>query len=87
MTSAGLVIDSVSLLQITKSPQQLWSLLPSEFQRNAIQSNNPREALIATLNNINRRESFYQAVVGLGTSGLTKSLHYLGRKIFKRISF
>jgi translocator assembly and maintenance protein 41 len=87
MKSVGLEPRQDGVFLITKSPQQLWSILPKNFRRHAIQSNDFRQALIATLTNINRRESIYQAMVGLGTTGLSKSIHYLGRKISKRICF
>lgn len=69
---------------ITRSPQHLWNMLPPSFTRGAIQHPDPRKALRATLTSINRRESFHQALVGIGTSGVSKSINYLARKVSKR---
>lgn len=69
---------------ITSSPQDLWNMLPRSFTRGAIQHPDPRKALRATLSSINRRESFHQALVGIGTSGVSKSINYLARKVSKR---
>jgi translocator assembly and maintenance protein 41 len=85
MGSVGLESAREGIFQVTKTPSQLWSMLPANFQRSAIQSPDYRQALIGTLNNINRRESVFQALVGLGTTGLSKSIQYLGRKVSKRI--
>ena len=68
-----------------KNSEELWNMLPVMFRRKAVQSPNFRTALIATLSNINRRESVYQAIGGLGTAGLSNSAKYLARKVSKRI--
>jgi len=74
-------------LQCFKTNEELWSKLPSSFTRGAIQLVDPREALIATLRSINRRESFHQALTGLGTTGVSKSVKYLARKVSKRFFY
>ena len=71
-------------LRCSKSPSELWSRLPRSFTRSAVQLADPREALVASLKQVNRRESINQALVGMGTTGICKSMNYLARKISKR---
>lgn len=69
----------------TKSRDELWNMIPEPFRQKGVHSANPRDSLVATLSNINRRESFHQALVGVGTAGIGNSAKYLLRKISKRI--
>ena len=80
----GIVRANAREFKCRKSPSELWMSLPANFRRKAIQAVDPREALLTTLRSINRRESVYQALVGVGTTGVSKSAQYLFRKVSKR---
>ena len=81
----GIVETGNGRLSFSRSPRELWTMLPEPFKRVSVQSSDPRESLRATLTNINRRESLQQAIGGIGTAGLMKSAKYLARKLSKRI--
>lgn len=70
-----------------RRPDDLWLQLPQAFTRRAVQHVDPRKSLIATITRINRRESINQALIGVGTTGISKSLQYLARKVSKRFLY
>jgi hypothetical protein len=80
----GITAEAGDILRLNVSRQELWNGLPAKFKKSAIQFADPRASLIATLSGINRRESAYQAVSGVFTSGPSVSSRYLFRKLLKR---
>jgi hypothetical protein len=78
------ILSGEGHLRCMKSDSELFSLLPKPFRRSCTPHADPRAAFIQTVRAINRRESTYQAFVGLGTTGLSKSVQYLFRKVGKR---
>ena len=82
--SAGLVKLPDGGYRSKKQPSELWASLPPRFVRGSILLADPRASLIATIARMNRMDSLYQAAVGVGTTGMSKSLQYLARKVSKR---
>ena len=80
----GITRKSDGRYTLTQSTTSLFDSLPQGFQRASVQVCDPRTRLIATLSNINRKESIYQAVSGVLTTGPGASSRYLFRKLFKR---
>ena len=66
------------------SRADLWESLPFNFRRRAVSLVDPRSSVLATLTNINRRESMGQAIAGVATSGPSVAARYLFRKVVKR---
>ena len=82
--TVGVSEVSPGIFKSRKQPGELWSSLPPSFIQNSRNVTDPRATLTATLSRINARESTYQALAGVGTSGVTNSLKYLVRKVSKR---
>ena len=81
------IVGSNSGYECIFSGDQLWSLLSPDFTKQSIHLIDRRASLLATLRKINARESLHQAIVGVGTTGITRSGVYLLEKLKKRVGY